>query len=185
LAKHRKHIGEMRERVTKEKLRALQRYERVHKATIKDYKFQPGDLVVIRNTRIEKSLNKKAKLRYLGPMIVVRRTKGGSYLLCEMNGAMWHGRVAAFRVLPYMPRKAIQHPKHIEDLIDMSKEELDAAYAKAEEKDAAYGKDLQFDGVDLNSDESDPKGESDDESEAEAEEDHDDDDAGSDQDDQE
>ena len=185
LAKHRKHIGEMRERVTKEKLRALQRYERVHKATIKDYKFQPGDLVVIRNTRIEKSLNKKAKLRYLGPMIVVRRTKGGSYLLCEMNGAMWHGRVAAFRVLPYMPRKAIQHPKHIEDLIDMSKEELDAAYAKAEEKDAAYGKDLQFDGVDLNSDESDPEGESDDESEAEAEEDHDDDDAGSDQDDQE
>jgi len=152
LAKHRKHIGEMQERVTKEKLVALLRYERVHADTIQDYKFEPGDLVIIRNTRIEKSLNKKAKLRYLGPLIVVRRTKGGSYLLCEMNGAMWPKRVAAFRVLPYMPRKAIQHPRHIEDLIDMSKEELNELHAKAEEKDAAYGRDLQFDGVALGSD---------------------------------
>jgi hypothetical protein len=155
LAKHRKHIEEMRERVTKEKLAALLRYEKIHKATIKDYKFKPGDLVIIRNTRIEKSLNKKAKMRYIGPLIVVRRTRGGSYLLCEMNGAMWTGRVAAFRVLPYMPRKAIQHPQHIEDLIDMSSEELDEMQAKAEERDAAFGRDLQFDGVDLNSDESD------------------------------
>src|ERR1700761_6873201 len=100
LAKHRRHIGEMQECVTKEKLVALLRYERIHAATIEDYKFEPGDLVIIRNTRIEKSLNKKAKLRYLGPLIVVRRTDGGSYLLCEMNGAMWPSRVVAFRVLP-------------------------------------------------------------------------------------
>jgi hypothetical protein len=184
LAKHRRHMGEMRVRVTAEKLRALRRYERVHKATIKDYKFQPGDLVIIRNTRIEKSLNKKAKLRYLGPMIVVRRTKGGSYLLCEMNGAMWHGRVAAFRVLPYLQRTAIEYPKQIEDLIDMSKEELDEAYAKAEEKDAMYGKDLQFEGVGLGSDESDSEDESEGDPEADADEDQDDD-AESDHDDQE
>jgi len=155
LAKHRKHIGEMQERVTKEKLVALLRYERIHAATIQDYTFGPGDLVIIRNTRIEKSLNKKAKLRYLGPLIVVRRTEGGSYLLCEMNGAMWPRRVAAFRVLPYMPRKAIQHPQHIEDLIDMTKEELNELHAKAEKKDAAYGRDLQFDGVELHSEDDD------------------------------
>lgn len=168
-------MGEMRIRVTAEKLRALRRYERIHKATIKDYKFQPGDLVIIRNTRIEKSLNKKGLLRYLGPMIVVRRTRGGSYLLCEMNGAMWHGRVAAFRVLPFLQRSAIQYPKQIESLIDMSKEELDEAYAKAEEKDKMFGKDLQFDGVNLGSDGSDPEDESEGEPEADAEEDHSDD----------
>ena len=33
----------------------------------------------------------------------------------------------------------------------MSKEELNELHAKAEKKDAAYGRDLQFDGVELDS----------------------------------
>src|ERR1700753_3121478 len=155
LAKHRKHVEDMRKRVTKEKLLALQRYERVHARTIVDYKFAPGDLVIIRNTRIEKSLNKKSKLRYLGPLIVVRRTKGGAYFLCKMNGAMWPTKVGAFRVLPYLARKAIKHPEHIEKLIDMPKEELDALFAKAEEKEdlrVVAEKDFQFDSAGIRSD---------------------------------
>ena len=37
-------------------------------------------------------------------MVVVRRTKGGSYLLAELDGAISKFRFAAFRLLPYFPR---------------------------------------------------------------------------------
>ena len=149
LAKHRQHIEEMRDRVDAEKLEAVKRYAREHEHTIKDYNFQPGDLVLIRNMRVEKSLNRKMNPKYLGPM-VVRRTKGGSYIVCELNGAVYPGKVGAFRVIPYFARKSI-HLKHkIEELIDLSKAELDELVAQKEEKDKSYGRDLQFDRVNLN-----------------------------------
>jgi hypothetical protein len=47
LAKHRQHIEEMRERVDTEKLDAVRCYAREHEETIKDYDFQPGDMVLI------------------------------------------------------------------------------------------------------------------------------------------
>nr|GAT47309.1 predicted protein [Mycena chlorophos] len=149
LAKHRRHIEEMRVRVSKEKLAAVERYERVHAKTIKDFKFGPGDLVLVRNTRIEKSLNKKAKLRYLGPLVVVRRTMGGSYLCCELNGAMWPGKIAAFRVIPYEARKRVEFPDNVETLVDLSKEELNRLVAQDAGDAEEFGRDLQFDGVEL------------------------------------
>jgi hypothetical protein len=45
---------------------------------------------------VEKSLNKKLEPRYLGPMVIVRRTKGGSYIVCEMNGVVYPGKVGVF-----------------------------------------------------------------------------------------
>ncbi len=152
LAKHRQHIEEMRLRVDKEKLEAVRRYERIHKYTIKDYDFKPGELVLIRNTRIEKSLDKKAKLKYLGPMVVVRRTKGGAYLVCELNGAMYPGKVGQFRVIPYEARRRIALSEDVEKLIDMSKEELDKLAAEDDEVDDWKGKDLQFGDMRLDSD---------------------------------
>ena len=50
----------------------LLQYEKDHKAVIKDYNFKLGNLILIRNTVIEKSLDKKMKARYLGPMVVIR-----------------------------------------------------------------------------------------------------------------
>jgi phosphoribosylanthranilate isomerase len=47
LAKHRQHIEEMREQADTEKLDAVQCYAREHEETIKDYDFQPGDMVLI------------------------------------------------------------------------------------------------------------------------------------------
>lgn len=144
LAKHADHVEEMRQRVSAEKLAAVKRYERVHEDTIEDYDFQPGDLVLVRNTQVEKSLNSKMDYRYMGPMVVVRRTKpGGSYLICELNGAMLSGKIAQFRVIPYESRKKITLSDKIEKLIDLSPEKLEAL-ARAKE-DAEYkGKDLQF-----------------------------------------
>ena len=69
--------------------------------------YPPGTLVLIRNTFIEKELNRKAKPRYLGPYKVVRQTLGSSYVLEELNGATLARLVAAFHVIPYFTRKSL------------------------------------------------------------------------------
>lgn len=48
--------------------------------------------------------NRKSKPRYLGPYQVYRHTRGGSYVLQELDGAIWRQPVAAFRLLPYISR---------------------------------------------------------------------------------
>jgi hypothetical protein len=142
----------MQKRVSAEKMAAVKRYEKVHEHTIKDYDFKPGELVLVRHTKVEKSLNSKMEPRYLGPMVVVRRTQGGSYLVCELNGAMYPGKVGQFRVIPYEARKSIKLSKKIEDLIDMPKAQIDALATRKIEREIYTGKDLQFDRVHLNPD---------------------------------
>jgi hypothetical protein len=144
LAKHSYHVEEMRDRVDKEKRRAVRRYEEDYKNTIKAYDFKPGDLVLVRNTQVEKSLNTKMATRYMGPMIVIRRTKGGAYLCCEMDGSMYHGKIAQFRVIPFEQRAAIELPENILELIDLSKETLDELAEDDAEDDEYLGKDMQF-----------------------------------------
>ena len=144
LAKHSFHIDEMRDRVDEAKRKAVRRYEEENKDTIKDYNFEPGDLVLVRNTTVEKSLNTKMETRYMGPMVVVRRTVGGSYLCCELDGAMFQGKIAQFRVIPFEQRKKINLPEGILKLIDLSKEALDKLAAEGFEDDEYLGKDMQF-----------------------------------------
>ena len=144
LAKHSFHIDEMRSRVDEEKRKAVRRYEEENKATIKDYNFKPGSLVLIRNTTVENSLNTKMGTRYAGPMVVVRRTVGGSYLCCELDGAMFQGKIAQFRVIPFEQRKEIKLPDGILKLIDLSKEEVDKLAEEDEAREEYVGKDLQF-----------------------------------------
>ena len=64
--------------------------------------------MLVRNTQIEKELNRKSKPRYLGPYQIVRRTKGGSYVLSELDGAIWRQGIAAFRIIPYISRQHSQ-----------------------------------------------------------------------------
>ena len=151
LAKHQQHVLEMRKRVDKNKLALLRQYEKDHKATIKDYRFKPGDLVLMRNTSIEDHLNRKQKPRWLGPLIVIRQSRGGSYLLSEMDGAMLHRKVAKFRVIPYFARRRISIPKDVHELIDLSEEGLKKLEETEEpvEESAEPSRDLWFDGVHL------------------------------------
>ena len=76
----------------------------------------------MRHSEVESSLDKKMQPRYKGPMIVVAKSKGGSYVLAEMNGAVSQERVAKFRVLPYFARTKIEMPDGIFSVIDTSKE---------------------------------------------------------------
>ena len=50
-------------------------FEKKHFQMIENYAFEQGDLVLVHNMKIEKSLDKKMKLKYVGPLIMVSRTK--------------------------------------------------------------------------------------------------------------
>jgi len=96
----------MRERIWKYRLMNRAAFIRHNENIIKDYDFTAGTLVLVRNSRIEMELDRKAKPRYLGPLVVVRRNRGGAYILAELDGSIWKSPVAAFRVIPYNERSS-------------------------------------------------------------------------------
>ena len=63
---------------------------------MRNFGFKKGNVVLYRNTRVEKEVSWKSKPRYLGPMIVVRRMYGGAYILAELDGTISLTRFAAF-----------------------------------------------------------------------------------------
>ena len=148
LAKHRTHVQEMVERITENKRKNLRKFERDYMHTIKPYDFKPGTLVQVRNTQIEKNLDRKMFPRYFGPCIVIRRTKGGSYILAEMDGTLMRGKYGAFRVLPHVTRyQPIELPENIDRLIHMSKDKLDQLVEEEDEVDYGPDKDYIFERV--------------------------------------
>jgi hypothetical protein len=103
-------INTLYSKVYQARLKAARRFEQQHLCTLKDFDFQRGSLVLMRNTQIEKSLNKKMCARYIGPLIVVSHNYGGAYILAELDGTVLHCPIAAFRLLPYFARKSIPLP---------------------------------------------------------------------------
>ena len=108
----------VRECVLKARWESVKQLEKTMKNKIHDYDFKPGSLVVVRNSKFDKTLSDKTKPRYFGPMVVVKRTKGGSYVLGEMDGSLSKLRFAAFRLFPYQPRdiKAVPVTKFVDEL---------------------------------------------------------------------
>ena len=144
LVKHKVHVEEMRQRVDESKLKRMAEYEEKFKAVIKDFKFEPGDLVLLRNTAIENSLDKKMKPRYEGPKIVVRRNMNGTYILAEMTGFVHQQKFAQFRVVPYYARNRIDIPEGIMNIIDLDESELDKIEAQTQDdksRDINIGRD--------------------------------------------
>jgi hypothetical protein len=145
LAKHRVHVEEMIARVDERKRKELRRFEKEHRNVIKDWDFQPGTLVQVRNTRIEKSLDRKMFPRYLGPMIVIRRTKGGAYILAEMDGSVLKEKVGAFRVLPHKARyERVTLPENIHSLIGLTPEQLSRMVQEEELGDEDWTPDRDY-----------------------------------------
>ena len=101
-------LADIHARVMKARFSSVQQFEKKYTNSIKTYEFSVGDMVLIRNSRVEMSLDRKAKPRWIGPMVVVRRTEGGSYILAELDGTVSKLRFAGFRVVPYHARKTLQ-----------------------------------------------------------------------------
>ena len=89
LQKRHAHLTALHAKVMSSRVRAAVRFEQEHAVTIRDFDFKRGDLVLIRNTAIEKALNRKMRARYLGPLVVLARNKGGAYIICELNGSVF------------------------------------------------------------------------------------------------
>ena len=96
LQKWRSHLAALASDVYAARITAMIRFEQEHATTIVKYDFTLGDLVLIRNTAIEKSLNRKMCARYLGPLIVISQNKGGAYIVSELNGSVFDRPIAAF-----------------------------------------------------------------------------------------
>ena len=122
LSKRSEDLEAMQEIVTKSCRDNLECFEKRYSSCIVDHNFRPGDLVLVCNTRVEESLNCKTKPHYLGPMVVVRRTAGSSYIVTELDGAQSELRVAGFRLVPYLlrTRTAIPIISNIRDDEDTS-----------------------------------------------------------------
>ena len=118
-------------------------FEKKHFQMIENYAFEQGDLVLVHNMKIEKSLDKKMKLRYLGPLIMVSRTKREVYIVCELDGAALHNLIVQFHVIPYLARKSIFLPERFTDIgktrLDEMKEQ-DVVEGEENLQDIPFGK---------------------------------------------
>ncbi|KAG5640152.1 hypothetical protein DXG03_000908 [Asterophora parasitica] len=86
---------------------ATLQFKCIHARTVRDFDFQPGSLVLMCNTKVEKSLNRKMRPQYLGPLVIVSQNHSSAYIVCELNGSILHQPVATFRLLPYLTRESI------------------------------------------------------------------------------
>jgi transposase InsO family protein len=119
LQKRCKHLANLHNKVYEVRLKAAAHFKLDHTHTMKDYKFILGNLVLMRNTTIEKALNRKMRAHYLGPLIVILCNEGGTYILSELNGALLHRPVTAFRIIPYFACKHI-NILLLDQLLDVS-----------------------------------------------------------------
>lgn len=106
LERHDEDIAKAASVLREARFRSKAQFERRFEKQMRHKFYEPGDLVIVRNSKIDKSLNKKHKPRYLGPFEVDRRTQGGSYVLKELDGTFIRKGVAAFRLYPYIDRNS-------------------------------------------------------------------------------
>jgi hypothetical protein len=104
LARRQEDLDAVADRIYEARKQSVAQFLKEHRNAIVDYDFKPGSWVMVRNSAIEESHNRKSKARWLGPMVVVQRYDGGSYKLAEINGAESKLRYGAFRLIPYYPR---------------------------------------------------------------------------------
>ena len=91
-------------------------------------------MVLMRNSAVEKSLNRKTRVRYLGPLVVVSRNKGGAYILAELDGAVFDRPIAAYRVIPYIARvEPVVIPDGVLDVPPTRISEMEASEDSGEE----------------------------------------------------
>jgi hypothetical protein len=124
-------------KVYEARVEAARRFEQDYAASIKDFNFSKGALVLVRNTAIEKALNRKMRARYLGPYVVLARNRGGAYIVSELDGTVLDRPIGAFRVVPYFARKTIELDESILDVDEPRIRAMQESFAKGDEDSTA------------------------------------------------
>jgi hypothetical protein len=104
LMKRETDISKYQAQIARRRFLAAKAYEKRYAATIQNYDFKPGRLVLVRDKRVEKDFDKKILPRYNGPYIIVLRSQRGSYRIAELDGTISKLRIAASRVIPFHHR---------------------------------------------------------------------------------
>ncbi|KAJ3555386.1 hypothetical protein NP233_g12222 [Leucocoprinus birnbaumii] len=123
LQKRPQDLAKVKKLVLKARFDSIRHFNEKYSNKIRDFDFSPGSLVLVRNSRYDHDVGSKTKPRYFGPLVVLRRTTGGSYILAELDGSISKLRFAAFRLVPYHPRDIRAIP--VTKLTDASPEILD------------------------------------------------------------
>lgn len=113
----------LRERVHESRLASVRRWAEEHKHRIVDFDFKRGDVVLLRNSKVDGSVGGKWQERYFGPLFVLSRTRGGAYVIVDLDGTPYARPVAARRVMPYFARTRVELPQIFVDSA-MAPEEL-------------------------------------------------------------
>jgi transposase InsO family protein len=87
------------------RLHSKEQFEELFKRRLTTHVFKQGELVLVRNSQVEKELDRKSKPRYLGPYQIVRQTKGGSYVLKELDGAVSQTWSGTFQTSPICSKR--------------------------------------------------------------------------------
>lgn len=105
LSKHPDDVARAAQVLKKARFESKEQFERRFLHRLSRDTYQKGELVLVRNTQIEMSHNRKHKVRYLGPYVVVSQSENGYYWVKEMDGALYKHKIVPSRLLPYITRK--------------------------------------------------------------------------------
>ena len=101
LQKRPEDLAEAKWRLLKACWESVHHFKEAHKNRIKNFNFEKGTLVLVRNLCHDDDIGGKTRPWYFGPMVVVRCMTGDSYILAEIDRTMSKLRFAAFRLIPY------------------------------------------------------------------------------------
>lgn len=128
LQKHPEDLEHVKNMVLNAHLSSVENYKKIYKSSFRNFDFKSGALVLVCSSKYDKAVGSKMMPWYIGPMIVLRCTKGGSYQLAELDSAISKLCFAAFCLIPDWPRdwKEVQLtrmeddavPLHISELMD-------------------------------------------------------------------
>jgi hypothetical protein len=105
LGRHEEDIKKAAETLKAARFKSKEQFKRRFIKKLQKDHYKSGELVLLRNTRVEGTLNRKTQPCYLGPFEVGRKTRGGAYKILELDGTPYPlNNVVAFRLLLYISR---------------------------------------------------------------------------------